>query len=143
MKRSSFVAVLLSSLLLGVAGQVFAADPSQDSADESVSHRKPKQASQKPNPKIEARKKEAAKIKLVDINGASVEELKTLPGITEDVAKKIVAGRPYGSKAHLVSRNIIGMGTYDGLKKRVIAKQPNKDAAQNAALYAPKQTPKK
>ncbi|MCX7171645.1 MAG: helix-hairpin-helix domain-containing protein, partial [Proteobacteria bacterium] len=85
----------------------------------------------------------AAKIKLVDINGASAEQLKTLPGVSDAEAAKIIAGRPYATKAHLVTRNIIPVGTYEGLKKQVIAKQPNKDAADNAALYAPKAAPKK
>lgn len=42
-----------------------------------------------------------AKIKLVDINSAGKKELKTLPGIGDTDADKIIAGRPYGSKAHL------------------------------------------
>ena len=49
----------------------------------------------------------ATKINLVDINSATRSELKQLPGITEADAAKIIAGRPYGSKAQLVSHNII------------------------------------
>jgi competence protein ComEA len=36
-------------------------------------------------------------MKVVDLNSASLPELETLPGITSDYAKKIVAGRPYRS----------------------------------------------
>lgn len=82
--------------------------------------------------------KPAAKIKLVDINSASVAELKKLPGITDAEASKIVAGRPYGSKAWLVTHKIIPAGVYEGLKQQVIASQPNKDATRNAAIYSKK-----
>ena len=77
----------------------------------------------------------AAKIKLIDINSAKKEELKKLPGISEAQAETIIAGRPYGSKAQLVTRNIIDTAVYLNLKDKVIAKQPYKDAAKNAALY--------
>jgi len=87
---------------------------------------------------IAAKPKAAPKVKLVDINSAKKEELKTLPGISDTLADKIIAGRPYGSKAWLVSRNIIDSAVYEGLKQQVIAKQPNKDAAKNAALYKKK-----
>jgi len=65
-----------------------------------------------------------AKVKLVDINSASPKELATrLPGITAELAEKIVAGRPYLTKAHLVTRNIVSEEVYAGLKTLVIAKQ--------------------
>jgi competence protein ComEA len=62
-------------------------------------------------------------VKLVDINSASKAELKTLPGIDDARAAKIIAGRPYGSKAFLVERNIIPIGVYEQIKKQIIAKQ--------------------
>lgn len=88
--------------------------------------------------KLAAKRKAAANIKLVDINSAKKEELKTLPGISDALADKIIAGRPYATKAHLVTHNIIDTGVYEGVKGLVIAKQPNKDAAKNAALYSKK-----
>ena len=72
------------------------------------------------------------RIKLVDINSANKAELKTLPGISDADADKIIAGRPYGSKAHLTTRGIIPAATYDNLKKRVIAKQKPEAAAKPA-----------
>ena len=83
-------------------------------------------------------KKPAKAVKLVDINSAKLAELKKLPGITEAEAAQILAHRPYGSKAWLVSHNVIQANKYPAIKDLVIAKQPFKDAAQNAALYAPK-----
>ena len=37
-------------------------------------------------------------------------------------ADKIIAGRPYRSKADLVTRGILPAGVYEGLKQRVMAK---------------------
>ena len=67
-----------------------------------------------------ARKKPpAAPIKRVDINFASKKELKTLPGIGEAEADKIIANRPYCSKADLASKNVMLAGPYAALKDRV------------------------
>jgi len=61
--------------------------------------------------------------KAVDINNASKAELKTLQGVDDALAAKIIAGRPYPSKANLVTHNIIPAGLYLQLKQRIIAKQ--------------------
>jgi len=82
--------------------------------------------------------KQGGKRKLVDINSASAKELKKLPGIDAAEADKIIAGRPYGSKAWLVSHNILPADQFPAIQELVIAKQPYKDAAKNAALYAPR-----
>jgi len=81
--------------------------------------------------KVSAKGKAEAKVKLVDINSAKSAELKKLPGITDAEAAKIIAGRPYGSKAWLVTDNILPEAKYAAIRQLVIAKQPNK----NAALY--------
>lgn len=67
--------------------------------------------------------KQTAKVKLVDINSASKAELAKLPGIDDATADKIIAGRPYNSKARLVTKNIISAGTYGNIKQLIIAKQ--------------------
>lgn len=68
-------------------------------------------------------KAKAAPVKAVDINSASKAELKTLPGIDDARADKIIAGRPYLSKAFLVTRNIIPAGVYETIKRQIIAMQ--------------------
>lgn len=73
--------------------------------------------------------------KLIDINSASIKELKTLNGIGDVEAKKIIAGRPYGSKVWLVTDKILNEATYQAIRHQIIAKQPYKDGAKNAALY--------
>ena len=82
--------------------------------------------------------KPTAAAKLVDINSATAKELKTLPGISDAEAAKIIAGRPYGSKAFLVTQNIVSADVYGGIKGLIIAKQPKVSAAKPAASQAKK-----
>ena len=65
----------------------------------------------------------AAPAKRIDINGASKKELMTLPGIGEAEADRIVANRPYLSKAELVHKGVLPLGPYLSLKNRIIALQ--------------------
>jgi hypothetical protein len=82
--------------------------------------------------------KAGASVKLVDINSASSDELKKLPGIGDAEAAKIIAGRPYGSKSWLVGHKILAQDKYPAIRNLIIAKQPGKDAAKNAALLGKK-----
>jgi len=65
--------------------------------------------------------KPEAKKALIDINSASVDELRTLDGIGEAHSKRIVDGRPYARKDQLVSRKIVPQATYDKIKAQIIA----------------------
>ena len=62
--------------------------------------------------------------RLVDINSASASELKTLPGIGDADAARIIANRPYLTKSHLVTKKVLELGPYDALRGRIIAVQP-------------------
>ncbi len=75
----------------------------------------------------------------VDINNASLEQLKTLPAIGAAEAAQIIAGRPYGSKAWLVTKGIVSEATYAGIRKLVVAGTPSpQDAAKNPGVFGNK-----
>ncbi|MDF9827477.1 DNA uptake protein ComE-like DNA-binding protein [Ereboglobus sp. PH5-10] len=62
----------------------------------------------------------------IDINRASAEQLASLPGIDVATANKIIAGRPYGNKTQLKSKNIITSEAYESIKDRIVARQEKK-----------------
>lgn len=62
----------------------------------------------------------------IDINSASRKSLKTLPGIGDAEAARIIANRPYLSKTELVAKHVLPVGPYVALKNRVVALQKGK-----------------
>jgi len=119
MNPSAFRTPILAFALL-LSGQAGAQEPQPPAAAVPA---KPKPA---PKPK---RKRKANKLtnkykgKLIEINSAGKAELKTLPGITDALADKIIASRPFYSKAKL-NDGILPAGLYYGLKDKVMCAPP-------------------
>jgi len=59
----------------------------------------------------------------LDINSATADQLKELPGIGDAFSQKIVDGRPYRTKLDLVRKKIIPQSNYDKIKDMIVAKQ--------------------
>ena len=65
----------------------------------------------------------AGQTDLLDINTATVEQFKALPGIGEAYSEKMIKGRPYQRKDELVQKKILPRATYEGIKYKIVAKQ--------------------
>ena len=68
--------------------------------------------------------------KQLDINSASDDELKQLPGIGDALSKKIAENRPYKRKDELVSKKVLPRATYEKIKDQIIAKQDTAKAGE-------------
>jgi len=75
-----------------------------------------------------ASKAPATPIKKVDLNNASLAELKTLPTVGDAEAKKIIAHRPYKSKGELVTKAGLPEGVYQAVRHKVELQTPRQVA---------------
>jgi competence protein ComEA len=64
---------------------------------------------------------EQARTAPVDLNSATADELKALPGIGSAGAKKIIDNRPYARTAELLDKNVVSQRTYNRIRDRVVA----------------------
>ena len=112
---------LVALAMVVSAGPCFAADPGPASVPAPAGS----------TPTISKKAVLSAPVTLVDINSASRAQLKTLPGIGDVEASRIIAGRPYFSKADLATKDVIPTGVYLSLKNRIIAIQTQQPKARN------------
>jgi competence protein ComEA len=98
--RRLVVACLLSLCLCGIA-------VAQDAA---------------PKPSIS--EKSAADATKLDLNTATPQQLKALPGVGDAYTKRILDGRPYTAKNQLVTRGILPQAVYEKIKDQIVAHRP-------------------
>lgn len=60
----------------------------------------------------------------LDINTATLAQLKALPGVGEAYADRIVKGRPYIAKNQLTQKGILPDATYNKIQSQIIARRP-------------------
>jgi DNA uptake protein ComE-like DNA-binding protein len=65
--------------------------------------------------------KPSAGTQILDINTATADQLKSLPGIGDAYADRIIKGRPYTAKNQLTQKGIIPQATYDKIKDQIVA----------------------
>jgi predicted DNA-binding helix-hairpin-helix protein len=114
---------------LSLAGALLLCSPFAQAADEAKPAAKPAAAQPaKPQPKASA---PAKKPKPVDINSATAEQLKKVPGVDEALAEKIVKNRPYPTRAYLVTKGVYSQEEYYKVKDYFVA-APAADAKTKA-----------
>ena len=127
MKRSLIQSVLIAAALLLPFASLSIADEGKSAAVGEVTGVGGAKTSARSAKTKSA--KAAKKVKLVDINSANKAQLKKLPGIGDAQADKIIAGRPYLSKAHLLTHNVLSREQYEEVRGLVIARQNAATAA--------------
>jgi DNA uptake protein ComE-like DNA-binding protein len=132
MRFNALTSTLVAAALLLCANMALAADSTAAAPHAAASKATGSDQAAARRKAIDAKRKAEAKIKLVDINSAGKKELKTLPGIGDAEAEKIIASRPFGGKAQLTTRGLIPGAVYENLKARVIARQKPAAAAKPA-----------
>ncbi|MDH4081610.1 MAG: helix-hairpin-helix domain-containing protein [Nitrospira sp.] len=59
---------------------------------------------------------------MININSGTFNQLKSLVGIGDTYAKRIVEGRPYQRTDELVTKNILPQTNYDRIKEHIMTR---------------------
>ncbi len=111
-----WISVPLSAVLL-IGEPAFAADETKSAA-------KPASATQSKTESTKA-SAQSKKPKPVEINSASAAQLKTVPGIGDADAQRIIINRPYTTRSHLVTKNVLSYDAYLAVKDHIVVVPPD------------------
>lgn len=121
MKFRTLALALPAAMLIAAAAG--AADAPKSAAPATAAA-KPAAVPASPPSKAPAAKPAARKAKPVDINSATAEQLKTVPGIGDAEAERIIRNRPYPTRSHLADRKVLTLEQYYALKDHFVAVPP-------------------
>jgi len=110
-----WISVPLSAMLLA-GGSAFAADETKPAA-------KPAGATQSKTGSTKTGT-QSKKAKPVEINSATAAQLKTVPGIGDADAQRIIINRPYMTRSHLVTKNVLSYDTYMAVQDHITVIPP-------------------
>jgi competence protein ComEA len=134
MKYRSIALILIASSLLA-GGAAFAADAAKPAADQpaaaapTTTGKSKADATKSDGSKTKAK---AKKPKPIDINNASAADLKKIPGISDAEAERIIKNRPYLTRSHLVTKDVLTLDQYYAMKDYMIAVQPDPNASKGS-----------
>lgn len=60
----------------------------------------------------------------LDLNTASLDDLKMVPGVNEATAKKIMDNRPYARTDELITKKVLSKPAYDSIKEHIAVSKP-------------------
>lgn len=114
-------------------GEAPATEKAEEKKESPAEEKKETPAQEKAEEKSEGKThhvahKAGATMPMVDINSATKEELMKIHGLTDAIADKIVAGRPFASRSELLSKKILTPAEYAKIRARVMAKKPKATA---------------
>jgi len=116
-----WISVPLSAVLLLGGAAAFA-------ADETKTTTKPAGATQSKAAEPAKGGAQKKKTKPVEINSATAAQLKTVPGLRDEDVQRIIINRPYMTRSHLVTKNVLSYDTYLAVKDYLSVVPPDPKA---------------
>ncbi|HEY1527088.1 MAG TPA: helix-hairpin-helix domain-containing protein [Candidatus Angelobacter sp.] len=135
MKKILLVALSLAVLLIAACSQQDTEKTKQEAAKAT---QQAKEESKEAAVELKKDAKEAAKQtkaaaegvkeglatpdKPVNVNSASKVQLQTLPGVDEQTADRIIAGRPYHTRDEIGTKGVVSPDEFSAIKDKIVVK---------------------